>query len=753
MSKYGKENIPTVHGGILWGDNVNKRFYLYGGEWTVGFAQAPYHLLSYDILYDKWDDFGQPSINPPPKIASYGAGVGVSETGVGYYYGGWISNSSMSGWTQPRTMSSSFYTYAYDTGTFTQAAAPDKNPRAEGAMVWIPAGDSLGLLIYMGGIVSPSGNGTGNGTVAPQPFDKVFVFDAKGNSWSTQTATGEIPQNRRQFCVDVAWAPDKSSFNIYLWGGLSVPPPYVNVTSFNDIYILTLPSFIWVKAYPDHHGNATLPPDYGHYSASCNMVKSMSQLFVIGGTYTDTDACDLAVDAWAQHNFWTGTSQNAGDNKTYWALYDPNVTSNVVPVDIYSAVGGTKDGNATLVSPKAGFDSGNKPLEDLLGRRPTIPPRSPTRHISSPTNSSTPTPTPTPTPPAPPTSSLSTGAIVGIAISGAVGALLLVLLVWILIRDFDECKKRVLCDGSKAPDLFELKDFWRFYKDQSIGRLGNHATATSLLARAKQFNAGYKRRTGSEIGEETVAEINHLSGSGVQNITKSKNNYKPADLDRNLKALWLRKDLGFVHPRILFQFHFILLGFCHSGARRNALLKPGVKYKDIQLVLRRTPKGDPEFFFKVDQRHVNRDPETTNHPQQPDIEGLSAFTGRRCHTASWDPSIDVEANESESSVLELVQSKFYPNFSPLPIAKASNYDYSEDEKHTFRWDDESYLATRKRFENHFNGMFRIFFKSSPEQKDLRHRFEARMKSLIYDESLRKKLIPSFDAGCRRIQPG
>ncbi|KAJ4235501.1 hypothetical protein NW757_013501, partial [Fusarium falciforme] len=76
-------------------------------------------------------------------------------------------------------------------------------------MVWIPAGDPQGLLVYMGGIVSTHGNGT----TAPQPFDKIFVYDATGNSWSTQTATGEIPQNRRQFCVDVAWAPDKSSFN------------------------------------------------------------------------------------------------------------------------------------------------------------------------------------------------------------------------------------------------------------------------------------------------------------------------------------------------------------------------------------------------------------------------------------------------------------------------------------------------------------------------------------------------------------
>ncbi|UNI16754.1 hypothetical protein JDV02_003162 [Purpureocillium takamizusanense] len=185
---------------------------------------------------------------------------------------------------------------------------------------------------------------------------------------------------------------------------------------------------------------------------------------------------------------------------------------------------------------------------------------------------------------------------------------------------FDECRKRVLCVGSNAPDIFELKDFWRFYKDQSTGNLGKHASVVSLLARAKQFNAGYKRVTGTGIENETVAEINHWlrrvlpleEGSGVKNITKPKYNYKPADLERNLKALWQCKGHDFVHPRTLFQFHFLLLLFCHSGARISALLKPGVKYKDIQLVLRRTPKGDPELFFKVDQRHVKNNPDPEN---------------------------------------------------------------------------------------------------------------------------------------------
>jgi hypothetical protein len=199
-----------VNGGVLWGDSVNKRFFVYGGEWNGGFALEPYTLLSYDILYDKWDDFGAPDMSPPPQIASYGAGVGVSDTGMGYYLGGWISNASMSGWAKPRTMSSNFYTYAYDTGKFSHAARPDKHPRAEGGMVWIPAGDALGLLVYMGGVVSPDDNSR----ESPQSFDEVFLFDTKGNSWSTQKTTGEIPQNRRQFCIDVAWAPDKSTFNM-----------------------------------------------------------------------------------------------------------------------------------------------------------------------------------------------------------------------------------------------------------------------------------------------------------------------------------------------------------------------------------------------------------------------------------------------------------------------------------------------------------------------------------------------------------
>ena len=50
-------------------------------------------------------------------------------------------------------------------------------------------------------------------------------------------------------------------------------------------------------------------------------------------------------------------------------------------------------------------------------------------------------------------------------------------------------------------------------------------------------------------------------------------------------------------------------------------------------------------------------------------------------------------------------------------------------------------------------MFGAFKRDGSEQVALRARFEGRMKFLIQDEELQKKLIPSFEAGCRRINPG
>lgn len=72
-------SIPDVAGGILWADEVNKIFYLYGGE----FSSTPqdFQLWGYDVILNQWN-LSAPSATPVERL-SYGAGVAVNELALG----------------------------------------------------------------------------------------------------------------------------------------------------------------------------------------------------------------------------------------------------------------------------------------------------------------------------------------------------------------------------------------------------------------------------------------------------------------------------------------------------------------------------------------------------------------------------------------------------------------------------------------------------------------------------------------------
>ncbi|AEO57748.1 hypothetical protein MYCTH_94025 [Thermothelomyces thermophilus ATCC 42464] len=134
--------------GTLWADNVNKRFYLFAGEYYQEPPSPQFTLWSYDTIYDTWQSFGSP---PEDDIAAvpYGAGVSMSETGEGYYYGGWKSHNTVPGWSGPPRAVSGLVKYDMDANTWSTEPGPDSIGRAEGAMVFIPIGDG-GMLVYLG---------------------------------------------------------------------------------------------------------------------------------------------------------------------------------------------------------------------------------------------------------------------------------------------------------------------------------------------------------------------------------------------------------------------------------------------------------------------------------------------------------------------------------------------------------------------------------------------------------------------------
>lgn len=184
--------VPDVSGGILWADEVNKFFYQFGGEFQ-GTAQNFDALPYYDTLYDRWN-----TTNVPGDLnrVSFGAGVAVNERAEGYYLGGWMSSSTIPGWTGNPIATANLVRFDMIKRTFNNITGPDSKGRAEGSMVFLPAGDN-GLLVYFGGIIDPSRNGT----MVASPMSTIHVYDILSGKWYTQTATGDVPDSRRRFCA------------------------------------------------------------------------------------------------------------------------------------------------------------------------------------------------------------------------------------------------------------------------------------------------------------------------------------------------------------------------------------------------------------------------------------------------------------------------------------------------------------------------------------------------------------------------
>jgi hypothetical protein len=159
---------PDVSGGILWPDTVNKYFYLYGGEYQT--SPQSFQLWQYDVLHDNWTTMNPDTSQTGIQRASWGAGVTLQDRALGYYYGGWLTNMTVPTWGSTPYALTNMLTYNMVQNTWTNSSGIDGIGRAEGVMLYIPASDG-GMLVYFGGIQSPTNNGTWIG----QPMDVRFV--------------------------------------------------------------------------------------------------------------------------------------------------------------------------------------------------------------------------------------------------------------------------------------------------------------------------------------------------------------------------------------------------------------------------------------------------------------------------------------------------------------------------------------------------------------------------------------------------
>ena len=369
---------PPISDGYLW--HSHDALYLYGGEYSEFPFEAPdpFTLWEYDIKSSSWREHTSPKTsagnnsadgNQPIQRVAEGAGVTVPELGRGYYFGGHYDHYTTPGWSlqTPRLYLKSLVEYTFpgygndaveslsggktagEDGVWrniTEGGIQNTNAfpqRADGVLVHVPGFGKSGILVSLAG---------GNNETFFQ-LNVVDVFDQFSSQWYKQATDGKYPELRVNPCAVAASAPDGSSTNIYVFGGQNLLP-YGNQTQYNDMWILSIPSFKWIEV--DSTAGQSIPPArVGH---TCNMWDG--QIVVVGGYTGPNLGCDSGFYVFsASELIWKNDFKALGggnsQNQQVAQENDPAGLSGSygyqVPKAVQAVIGGNADGGATITAP------------------------------------------------------------------------------------------------------------------------------------------------------------------------------------------------------------------------------------------------------------------------------------------------------------------------------------------------------------------------------------------------------------------
>jgi hypothetical protein len=152
-------SVPSVAGGILWPDTVNKIFYSFGGYFPQTTPQ-PFSSWSYNTDLDRWEIVE--TKGDKPSYVAHGMGTVSTDKGIAYYLGGYHSNETEAGWGLDVLYTSNLMSFDMISRQYTNNTGPDHLGKGEGVMLFIPVAHS-GLLIYFGGVTQDPKNGNISG--------------------------------------------------------------------------------------------------------------------------------------------------------------------------------------------------------------------------------------------------------------------------------------------------------------------------------------------------------------------------------------------------------------------------------------------------------------------------------------------------------------------------------------------------------------------------------------------------------------
>lgn len=235
---------------------------------------------------------------------------------------------------------------------------PSVSGRASASGVFLPLGKN-GVLVFVGGVTHPefaSRRHKSDNPAALQSDSEAFiktidVYDIGNNKWYNQeTSSTESPPVTAQGCAVAQHASDFSSFNIYYYGGYTAEDQQNNFS--DDVWVLTLPSFKWIKANSGTEAHARA----GH---KC-VAPYPDQMMVFGGF---TPKLGTGSDC-----LQGGVIQLLNLTSVEWIdSYSPAVFAEYgVPKVVQEEIGGDFWGGATADSPAASGGWSDSGLQTLF---------------------------------------------------------------------------------------------------------------------------------------------------------------------------------------------------------------------------------------------------------------------------------------------------------------------------------------------------------------------------------------------------
>lgn len=311
--------------------------YQYGVE-KDGFTPGSFRDFQLDNL-TRYIAYGGAANVPSENKAFYFSGMQSPSHGSIYYPGGNESQTAVN-------VSDTLIILDMSTQrseTWANVTLPDSIPgRANPELVWVPVG-SQGILVALGGVVYPefvtathiSENATESENQSPTFMSDINIYDIAADKWYTQpTISG--PSQLTRGCAVMQPAQDYSSFNIYYYGGYDGLHPTDASEFKDDIWVLSLPSFMWMKVASGRSG-------YGRAGHKCVMPYP-DQMMVIGGAPAQPGGPPTCVEGFIEL-FNLSSSE-------WLDRYDPDVWSEYqVPSMIYQMIGGDESGGASFTTP------------------------------------------------------------------------------------------------------------------------------------------------------------------------------------------------------------------------------------------------------------------------------------------------------------------------------------------------------------------------------------------------------------------